>query len=273
MAVSTSLDVRPQGQERIMHKPSIKGVLVSFAGEANSVRFLNRIKGTFTTYIQDHFKPLSLLILAVLFWVADGAYASPSNASLRSIAEARHLPLGTLVTVEGTVTTPSGAFESSFFDKGFGLQDDTAGIYVSLPNNLEVLPGRRARISGTLQDSYGLLILVPTDSSDVHLDGNRHPIHPQWVTTGRIGEATEGRIVRVVGKITQAPISDLPYGNKFFVDDGSGVIQIFVNIQTGIDVSLLKPGQWVSVAGFSSQFETHYEIDPRSPHDIDVPMR
>ena len=273
MAVSTSLDVRPQGQERIMHQPSIKGVLVSFAGEANSVRFLNRIKGTFITHFQHHFKPLSLLILAVLFWVADGAYASPSNASLRSIAEARHLPLGTLVTVEGTVTTPSGAFESSFFDKGFGLQDDTAGIYVSLPNNLEVLPGRRARISGTLQDSYGLLILVPTDSSDVHLDGNRHPIHPQWVTTGRIGEATEGRIVRVVGKITQAPISDLPYGNKFFVDDGSGAVQIFINVQTGIDVSLLKLGQRVRVAGFSSQFETHYEIDPRSPHDIDVPMR
>jgi DNA/RNA endonuclease YhcR with UshA esterase domain len=27
----------------------------------------------------------------------------------------------------------------------------------------------------------------------------------------------------------------------------------------------------VSVTGFSSQFETHYEIDPRSPADIATP--
>ena len=33
-----------------------------------------------------------------------------------TIAEARALPLGTVVTVDGSVTTPSGAFDSSFFD-------------------------------------------------------------------------------------------------------------------------------------------------------------
>ena len=58
-----------------------------------------------------------------------------------SIAEARTRPLGTVVTVAGSVTTPSGAFESSFFDKGFALQDRTAGIYVSLPTDLGVGPG------------------------------------------------------------------------------------------------------------------------------------
>jgi len=74
----------------------------------------------------------------------------------------------------------------------------------------------------------------------------------------------------VVGMITQAPTSDLPYGYKFFVDDGSGELQIFVNTQTGIDLSGLAVGQTVSVTGFSSQFETHYEIDPRFPADIVV---
>jgi hypothetical protein len=28
----------------------------------------------------------------------------------------------------------------------------------------------------------------------------------------------------------------------------------------------------VRVTGFSSQFDTHYEIDPRSPSDIAVPV-
>lgn len=225
------------------------------------------------THFQHHRKLLSVTLLSLLFFVAGVAHSKPPNAHTLSIAKVRSLPLGTVVTVDGTVTTPSGAFESSFFDKGFGLQDRSAGIYVSLQSNLGVAPGRQVRVSGTLQDSYGLLILVPTEPSDVTLDDNGNKVRPQWFATGTIGEATEGRIVRVVGKITQGPVSDLPYGFKFTVDDGSGEIQIFVNVQTGIDVSGLTLGQLVSITGFSSQFDTHYEIDPRSPSDVAVPMR
>ena len=87
---------------------------------------------------------------------------------------------------------------------------------------------------------------------------------PNAVATGGVGESTEGRIVRVVGTITQAPAIDDIYGYKFYVDDGSGELTIFVNTQTGIDLSGLAVGQIVSVTGFSSQFDTHYEIDPRT---------
>jgi hypothetical protein len=187
-----------------------------------------------------------------------------------SIAEARTLPLGTVVTVAGSVTTPSGAFESSFFDKGFALQDHTAGIYISLSIDLGVAPRRRARVTGTLQDSFGLRILAPADPDEVHLTGHGPPIQPKFLHTSAIGEATEGLLVKVVGAITQPPVDDPPFGFKFFVDDGSGEVQIFVNVQTDIDVSGLSVGQLVSVTGFSSQFETHYEIDPRSPADIVV---
>ena len=211
-------------------------------------------------------RPL-LLLSALLVFVAVSAHAAPHAIP---IALARTLPLGTVVTVDGSVTTPSGAFESSFFDKGFGLQDRTAGIYVSLQTDLGVAPRRQARVTGTLQDSFGLLILVPADPSDVKLHGVGPKVNPLWVPTGTIGEVTEGRLVRVVGIITQAPTSDLPFGFKFFVDDGSGEVQIFVNTQTGIDVSGRALGQTVSVTGFSSQFDTHYEIDPRSPSDIVV---
>lgn len=212
----------------------------------------------------------STLLLA---FVAASFLAIPAQAATHviSIAQARALPLGTIVTVDGSVTTPSGAFESSFFDLGFGLQDRSAGIFISLQTDLGVAPRRQARVTGTLQDSFGLLILVPADPSDVKLHGAGPKVPAQWVTTGGVGESTEGRIVRVVGTITQAPASDLPYGYKFFVDDGSGELQIFVNTQTGIDLSGLTVGQTVSVTGFSSQFDTHYEIDPRSPADIAIP--
>lgn len=212
--------------------------------------------------------PLRLLAAALLAFVAVSAHAVPHAIS---IAQARSLLPGTVVTVNGSVTTPSGAFESSFFDKGFAIQDKTAGIYVSLQTDLGVAPRRQARVTGTLQNSFGLLILVPADPSDVKLHGAGPKVAPKWFTTGAIGEATEGLLVRVVGTITQAPESDLPFGFKFFVDDGTGELQIFVNTQTGIDLSGLAVGQTVSVTGFSSQFDTHYEIDPRFPSDISVP--
>jgi hypothetical protein len=185
-----------------------------------------------------------------------------------SIAQARTLPLGSLVTIAGTATTPSGAFESSFFDKGFGLQDRTAGIYVSIATDLNVTPRERVRVTGTLRDSFGLLVVVPADPADVRVHGMGPRIRPERHTTGEIGEATEGRLVQVTATITQAPASDLPFGFKFFVDDGSGELTIFVNTQTHIDLTGLAVGQVVTVIGFSSQFDTHYEIDPRFPSDI-----
>jgi hypothetical protein len=214
----------------------------------------------------------SLRLLSTALLVFAAAFtAMPAHAvHAISIAQARSLPLGTVVTVDGSVTTPSGAFESSFFDKGFGLQDKTAGIYVSLQTDLGVAPRRQARVTGTLQDSFGLLILVPSGPSDVKLHGAGPKVRPKFVTTGAVSEATEGLLVQVVGTITQAPASDLPFGFKFFVDDGSGELTIFVNTQTGIDLSGLAVGQTVSVTGFSSQFDTHYEIDPRFPADVVV---
>lgn len=211
---------------------------------------------------------LRLLSAALLISVAASAHAAPHAIS---IAEARALPHGTVVTVQGSVTTPSGAFESSFFDVGFGLQDRSGGIYVSLQTNLNVAPRRQARVTGTLQDSgFGLLLLIPSSPSDVKLLGAGPRVRPKFVTTGGVNEATEGLLVQVVGTITRAVENDLPYGYKVFVDDGSGELTIFVNTQTGIDLSGLAVGQTVSVTGFSGQFDDHYEIDPRFPADIVV---
>jgi hypothetical protein len=195
--------------------------------------------------------------------------APPSHTGAVPIGLARTLPLGTVVTVEGSVTTPSGDFASSFFDEGFAVQDKTGGIYVSMADNLGLKVRQRARVTGTLADSGGLLILVPASDSDVTVRGRTGEVEPLFVATGSIGEATEGKIVEVVGRIDQPVVSDLPFGYKIFVDDGTGEIRVFVNLETGIDVSQFHEGQRGRVIGFSGQFED-YEIDPRFPSDIRV---
>jgi hypothetical protein len=191
-----------------------------------------------------------------------------------TIAEARAMPLGTVVTIEGTVTTPSGAFASSFFDEGFAVQDGTAGIFVSFPDiDIGVQPPRHVELTGVLQDSSGLLVIAPAGVEDVNVKAKDKPVEPAWVRTGSVGESTEGSLVRAVGVITQGPIDDLPFGHKFFIDDGSGEITVYVNLATNVDVRPLAVGQLIEVTGFSSQFTDHYEIDIRGPQDLAQPVQ
>jgi hypothetical protein len=189
-----------------------------------------------------------------------------------AIGDARRLPLGTVVTVEGSVTVPSGAFSSSSFDEGFAIQDETGGIYVSVATNLGLAVRQRVLVTGQLVDSFGLLTLVPAADSDVEAEGHGRGVRPLWVRTGGVGPANQGLIVRVVGVITQPVVPDPPFGSKVFVDDGSGPIRIFVNTSTGIDVSGLEQGQLLSVIGFSSAFNDP-EIDPRFQSDLERPER
>ena len=84
---------------------------------------------------------LALVFLCNLALPAAGRATPPATpyapaAKVISIAEARTLPLGTVVTVDGSVTVASGAFSSSTGDQGFAIQDHTGGIYVSTPDNL-----------------------------------------------------------------------------------------------------------------------------------------
>jgi hypothetical protein len=205
------------------------------------------------------------IVVAVLLCASSVLAQSPK---VLSIAEARALPLGTAVTVKGVVSTPSGAFTSSFFDAGFGLQDQTAGIYVSLQTNLDLKPHRRARVTGVLQENFGLRVLVPSAPADVQPGSYTFWLFPRLLRTGAVGEPSEGWLVSVLAKVTTAPASDLPYGYKLTVDDGTGPVLIFVNLETGIDVKDLAAGDRVLITGFSSQFDDHYEIDPRAPHDV-----
>ena len=187
-----------------------------------------------------------------------------------SIAEARSLPLGTVVTIDGSVTVASGAFSSSTFDQGFAIQDRTGGIYVSTADNLGFAPRQQVRVTGELADTVlpGLLVLI--NVTEVKAHGKGPKIEPLAVATGDVNEETEGTLVRITGTITQPIVNDLPFGFIIFVNDGSGEVNVFVTASTGIDVSGLSQGQTIEVTGFSGQFADHFEVDPRTQSDIRV---
>ena len=178
------------------------------------------------------------------------------------------MPLGTVVTIDGVVTVPSGAFNSSTFDQGFAIQDRTGGIYISVPDNNGFGLRQQVRVTGKLADTVlpGLLVLV--DVTEIKQHGSGPKVQPLPVATGDVGEDTEGKLVRITGTITQPIINDLPFGFIIFINDGSGEVHSFVCASTGIDVSGLRPGQTLEITGFSGQFDDHSEVDPRVPSDI-----
>ena len=160
-------------------------------------------------------------------------------------------------------------FASSYDDQGFAIQDRTAGIFVSFPTtNIGVQPPRHVVVTGVLKNPSGLLTIVPAKVKDVQVKGTDKPVQPKKVRTGSVGQANQGSLVRAAGRITEGPIDDLPYGHKFFVDDGSGAINVYVNLGTKVDVRSLKVGQRVVVTGFSSEFDGVPEIDIRGPQDL-----
>jgi hypothetical protein len=214
---------------------------------------------------------LMLVLTAAALPAAVTPPLADSTLHVLPIGVARLLPAGTTVTVVGSVTVPSGLFASSFGDEGFAIQDATGGIYVSIADNLHLGLQQQVQVTGQLVESSGLLTLVPAADGNVTTLGRGFRFRPQWERTGNVGPANQGRLVFVVGIITQPIVPDPPFGNKIFVNDGSGELRVYVNATTGIDLSGLAQGQLLSATGLSSAFDTpeldvRFQSDLRQPH-------
>ena len=214
--------------------------------------------------------PIVALVTLLLAVSHDAVQSAPPSPRTISIAEARSLPLGTVVTIDGSVTVPSGACASSFapLDQGFAIQDRTGGIFVSVEEDLGFAPRQQVRVTGELaDDGFGLLMLI--DVTDIKPHGRGPKVRPLPVATGALGEATEGTLVTITGTITEPIVNTPPFGFTITLDDGSGDVHAFVCASTGIDVSGLSQGQTIEVTGFSGQFDDH-EVNPRFQSDIRV---
>ena len=176
--------------------------------------------------------------------------------------EARTLAPGTTVTVRGTVTVPTGAF-----DGGFAIQDGDAGLYILDSGAAPRALGDRVELTGTIADSFGLLAIQPTAIA-TRGDGPRIPARP--TRTGAVGEATEGRLLHLAGRLTGEPVDDGPFGTKLEIDDGSGPVQVFLYPGAGVSLAGLHAGVAIETTCFSNQFDVFYECDPASAAGLTI---
>ena len=190
------------------------------------------------------------------------AVADSHDSHGGSIAAARQRAVGSTVTVRGTVTVPTNAF-----DGGFAVQQHNAGIYVLASGATPRAIGDEVEITGTLTSSAGLLAIDPTS---ITARGHGDLIDARDRRTGSVGEATEGRLLQLEGQMVGDLVDDSPFGFKLDIDDGSGPIQIFLFPGTGISTAGLHDGVTLSVTCFSNQFEAFFECDPRQPSDLRI---
>jgi DNA/RNA endonuclease YhcR with UshA esterase domain len=209
-----------------------------------------------------------LLLSCIL--MQDNKIVSSNPSPIIPISQARGMPLGSEVTIQGTITVASGTFSSSI-PFGYALQDNTAGIYVVdsiLIRKDEFILGEQVKVSGIIDEINNLLVIREAVASK---NGKGKIIKPINLGTGSVNESYEGMIIHTSG-IIDSLANDQPYGYKIYINDGSGPLTVFVNTSTGLlsDTTQWKVCDSLSVIGFSAQYGTAYENEPRMAKDIKV---
>ena len=199
---------------------------------------------------------LCLLVCALALAEPAPAAAADPCPGARPIAEVRKLPVNSQATVRGFVTVPTGALTAG---KSFAVQDVTGGIYIYRSKGIgqELAAGDDVCVTGKLTEYHGLTELLPASSAQVVRLGAGKPPQQQAIEPGKIGEATEGRLVSVTG--TVARLSD----RRFRVGDAA----IFLEKQAGISTAGLSEGCPATVIGLSAAYDSP-QIWPRSQADV-----
>ncbi|MDQ3879803.1 MAG: hypothetical protein M3295_01775, partial [Chloroflexota bacterium] len=180
-----------------------------------------------------------------------------------AIADARLLPEGATVTIEGTALT-----KSDFTDGGGFVTDASGGIAVLVSGDV-FARGELLRVTGELDERYHQTTL--RTEKVTHVGTGTEPSDDP-ATTGEIGESFEAHLVRVAGEVAGAP-TILASGSAYELDDGSGAVRILVGPSTAIDTTAWVPGARVSLTGVVSQRDSSgtgasgYRVLPRDGQD------
>lgn len=178
----------------------------------------------------------------------------------QTIEQVRNLGIGQTVTVKGVVTNGSELGPIRY------IQDGTAGIACYGTNLNTVIKGDSITAVGVLFEFNGLLELSPTNSYTNHGQATVQPA-PQVIPIPSAGESLEGQLVRF-DNVTFVQTGSFATGNSTVqITDGTNTFDVRINGTTNIDGSAIPSGP-ISIIGLMGQFNTNYQLIPRSTSDM-----
>ena len=190
------------------------------------------------------------------------------------IADARNMPLGTLVTVSGWVTV------TDEFSGPIYFQDETAGIAAyynelmrdeELGFTLEVSKGDSIVVTGPLTTFNDLVQIAPTDDFDsvifeVYPEG-RKDIEPEVLTLDQLETGDyEGQLVQLDG-VRILEDGRFSGDTNYDVEDHTGISEIRISRYTDIP-GMTIPFDEVQITGAASRFRDFVQVFPRDRSDF-----
>ena len=181
-----------------------------------------------------------------------------------TVAEARALPVGTKVFVEGIALTSRNVFG----DSTLHLVDTTGAIRGVRVRTTNVTPGDSVRLLGTtaLRDGQPVLDGVTT----FELDEPGMP-DPEVVSSAVAASADAGRLDANQVRVLMVTISDTATSLGDFlltVSDGSGDLIVTIDAFAPIDFSPLLPDSVIDVSGVLVRSGASWTLKPRFDADI-----
>lgn len=184
----------------------------------------------------------------------DDSPVEPGNPDdIKSIEQARALPIGETVTIKAVVTAK--------LKNTISVQDDTGGIAVR-PATLDAAIGDEVTLTGKLADYRGLMQL--DGATVVEKKPNVGTPTPKVVSGAEVSEENESRLV-TAKDIEILSVEDGGTWANYTVTDGTTQFVVRDETKT-LNLSVGKT--YESLTGIVQQFDDVYQIIPRSPADI-----
>lgn len=185
------------------------------------------------------------------------------------IAEARDLPIGSVVTVNGIITAGNELGTVRY------LQDGTAGIaaFPGAGSQPGFAPARGTdiTITGELTLYNGLLEITPVTSFTINSTGNTLPV-PQQITPQQLDESRESELVRINGCLFDEAGGTFSSGTSGFTSNGQAAV---IYLRGGHPlVGTTIPWGEVDLVGITSQYAPDepaiggYQLLPREAADL-----
>ncbi|MDQ3051991.1 MAG: phospholipase D-like domain-containing protein [Bacteroidota bacterium] len=183
-----------------------------------------------------------------------------SHAQLISISDARALPLGSTVTVNGIVTS----------GQEFGtiryIQDGTAGIAIFSSSFAVTQRGDNVTVTGVTTDYQNLLEITPVTGWILNSSANPLPV-PLQLTPNQVGESNEAMLVKI-NNVSFTNGGSLFQGNASYSFTANGESGI-VYIRSGNPlVGEVIPSSGITLYAICSQFGNQYQLLPRDEFDL-----
>ncbi|AHM61318.1 Endonuclease I [Flammeovirgaceae bacterium 311] len=181
-----------------------------------------------------------------------------------SIAEARNLPLGTQVIINGTLTAVNELGGPAY------LQDETGGIpvfdyQVHGPDGFSI--GDSIQVTASIGAFNQMLQLVDVTNVESYGPANS-PIAPLVVSIAEITPALEGQLVTITGASFTDTRGLLFPESNYNITDGTGTIALRIDGDVESLVGREIPDEAVTITGVLSSFRGTLQLLPRFIEDL-----